>query len=266
MEYIQLNNGIKIPSIGFGVYQIPLLMTKQCVLDALAIGYRHIDTARNYGNEREVGEALIDSGISRAEIFLTTKIYGADSYRQACQYIDEALNKLQTKYIDLMLFHWPSGNITETYRAMEDYYKAGKLKAIGLSNFFIHDFNTVISSCTIIPMVNQVEAHIFHQRKVFQKDMNQYGIKLEAWSPLACGKNNIFGNLILEKIAKSHRKSTAQVALRFLNQKGIAIIPKSIHKDRIKENWEIFDFELTNDEMKEIELLDCDCSLFSWYE
>ena len=244
MEYIQLNNGIKMPSIGFGVYQIPLLMTKQCVLDALAIGYRHIDTARNYGNEREVGEALIDSGISRAEIFLTTKIYGADSYRQACQYIDEALNKLQTKYIDLMLFHWPSGNITETYRAMEDYYKAGKLKAIGLSNFFIHDFNTVISSCTIIPMVNQVEA----------------------WSPLACGKNNIFGNLILEKIAKSHRKSTAQVALRFLNQKGIAIIPKSIHKDRIKENWEIFDFELTNDEMKEIELLDCDCSLFSWYE
>lgn len=165
-----------------------------------------------------------------------------------------------------MLFHWPSGNITETYRAMEDYYKAGKLKAIGLSNFFIHDFNTVISSCTIIPMVNQVEAHIFHQRKVFQKDMNQYGIKLEAWSPLACGKNNIFGNLILEKIAKSHRKSTAQVALRFLNQKGIAIIPKSIHKDRIKENWEIIDFELTNDEMKEIELLDCDCSLFSWYE
>ena len=115
-------------------------------------------------------------------------------------------------------------------------------------------------------MVNQVEAHIFHQRKVFQKDMNQYGIKLEAWSPLACGKNNIFGNLILEKIAKSHRKSTAQVALRFLNQKGIASIPKSIHKDRIKENWEIFDFELTNDEMKEIELLDCDCSLFSWYE
>ena len=215
MEYIQLNNGIKMPSIGFGVYQIPLLMTKQCVLDALAIGYRHIDTARNYGNEREVGEALIDSGISRAEIFLTTKIYGADSYRQACQYIDEALNKLQTKYIDLMLFHWPSGNITETYRALEDYYKAGKL---------------------------------------------------EAWSPLACGKNNIFGNLILEKIAKSHRKSTAQVALRFLNQKGIAIIPKSIHKDRIKENWEIFDFELTNDEMKEIELLDCDCSLFSWYE
>ena len=169
MEYIQLNNGIKMPSIGFGVYQIPLLMTKQCVLDALAIGYRHIDTARNYGNEREVGEALIDSGISRAEIFLTTKIYGADSYRQACQYIDEALNKLQTKYIDLMLFHWPSGNITETYRAMEDYYKAGKLKAIGLSNFFIHDFNTVISSCTIIPMVNQVEAHIFIKEKFFKK-------------------------------------------------------------------------------------------------
>ena len=170
MEYIQLNNGIKMPSIGFGVYQIPLLMTKQCVLRCFNnLGIDILITARNYGNERKVGEALIDSGISRAEIFLTTKIYGADSYRQACQYIDEALNKLQTKYIDLMLFHWPSGNITETYRAMEDYYKAGKLKAIGLSNFFIHDFNTVISSCTIIPMVNQVEAHIFSSKKSFSK-------------------------------------------------------------------------------------------------
>lgn len=266
MELIRLNNGTKIPSVGFGVYQIPKKETEQCVLNALMIGYRHIDTARDYGNEREVGSAILKSGIPRNKIFLTTKIAGAYSYQKACQSIDEALEKLQTDYIDLLLFHWPSGNINETYRAMEDYYKQGKLKAIGVSNFFGDNFNKIIQKCTVIPMINQVEAHIFHQRKELQKEMEQYSILLEAWSPLACGKNNIFHNTTLERIAQVHHKSIAQVALKFLNQKGIIIIPKSIHIERMKENLDILNFRLSDNEMKEIELLDKNQSLFGWYE
>lgn len=266
MECILLNNGKKIPSFGFGVYQIPIRQTEQSVLEALMIGYRHIDTARDYGNEREVGNAVLKSGIARDEIFLTTKISGSHSYKGACQSIDEALKKLQTDYIDLLLFHWPSGNISETYRAMEDYYKQGKLKAIGLSNFFGDNFDLVIKMCTVPPTINQVEAHVFHQRKELQKEMEKFNIKLEAWSPLACGKNNIFHNTTLEKIAQTHHRTIAQVALKFLNQKGIIIIPKSTHIERMKENLDILNFRLLDNEMKEIELLDKEQSLFGWYE
>lgn len=265
MEYEILNNGIKIPRIGFGVYQVSSNSAEKCVIDALTVGYRHIDTARNYGNEREVGNAIKKCEISRNEIFLTTKIYGAYSYKEACRYIDEALNKLQTEYIDLLLFHWPSGNIMETYRAMEDYYKEGKLKAIGLSNFYRKDFEEIINNCKITPMVNQVEAHVFMQQKYLKEEMDKYNIKLEAWSPLACGKNNIFKNKVLKTIADSHKKSTAQIALRFLYQKDILIIPKTVHIERMKENLNILDFQLTNDEIKEIEMLNTEKSLFGWY-
>ncbi|WP_238902470.1 aldo/keto reductase [Clostridium sp. YIM B02506] len=265
MEYEILNNGIKIPRIGFGVYQVSSNIAERCVIDALSSGYRHIDTARNYDNEREVGNAIKKCGITREEIFLTTKIYGAYSYREACGYIDEALNKLQTDYIDLLLFHWPSGNIVETYRAMEDYYKAGKLKAIGLSNFYGKDFKKIISNCEITPMVNQVEAHVFMQQKHFKEEMDKYNIRLEAWSPLACGKNNIFNNKILKIIADNHNKSVAQVALRFLYQKDILIIPKTVNIQRMKENLDILDFELSHNEVKEIEKLDTEKSLFGWY-
>lgn len=265
MEYATLNNGVKIPTIGFGVYQIPAKETKKCVLNALEVGYRHIDTARNYGNEKQVGEAIKECEILRDKIFITTKIYGAYSYKEACQYIEEALEKLQTEYIDLLLFHWPSGNLLETYRAMEDYYKKGKLKAIGLSNFYGNDFRTIIGNCTILPVINQVEVHVFMQQNNFKEKMSQYNIKLEAWSPLACGKNNIFDNELLNNIAKQHNKSAAQIALKFLNQKDIIIIPKSVHINRMEENINILDFELTQEEMIEIERLDTHRSLFGWY-
>lgn len=266
MKDVTLNNGVVMPSVGFGVYQIPSRQTKNCVLDALKVGYRHIDTARNYGNEQEVGQAIKASGLKREEIFLTTKIYGAYSYLEACQYIDDALKKLQVDYLDLLLFHWPSGNLIETYRAMEDYYKQGKIKALGLSNFFGSDFKSIINNCRIMPAVNQVEAHVFHQRKAMLQEMKQYGICLEAWSPLACGKHNIFNQPVLKTIATTHQKSIAQIALKFLNQKGIVVIPKSTHLNRIKENVDIFDFKLTDEEIKAIEKLDLNRSLFGWYE
>ena len=266
MDHIILNNGVSIPLVGYGVYQIPKHQTKECVINAIKSGYRHIDTARDYGNEKEVGEAIRECGIKRTDLFLTTKIYGAYSYQEACQYIDDALNRLDCEYIDLLLFHWPSGNLTETYRAMEDYYKQGKLKAIGLSNFFDHQLDTILSNCTITPAVNQVETHVFHQRHKFQQRLHHDNIQLEAWSPLACGKHNIFHHPMLQEIADKHHKSISQIALKFLVQRKIIIIPKSIHINRMMENIDIFDFELTQEEMLKIKSLDRNKSLFGWYE
>jgi len=265
MEYDILSNNIKIPKIGFGVYQIEVNKTGECVNNALALGYRHIDTARNYGNEREVGNAIANSKIDRKDIFLTTKISGSYHYEEACLYIEEALSKLKVDYIDLMLFHWPSGNLNNTYQAMEKYYKMGKLKAIGLSNFYGNDLIQILDNCEIKPMVNQVEAHVFFQQRDLKKDMDKLNIKLEAWSPLASGKNNIFLNCTLESIAKKHHKSVAQIALRFLMQKGFIVIPKSQHIERMKENIEILDFSLDDGDIKKIESMELNDSLFGWY-
>lgn len=265
MEYEILNNGIKIPRLGYGVYQISPNIAEKCVLDAFRVGYRHIDTARYYHNEGEVGNAIRNSHIPRNEIFLTTKIYGAHRYEEAARMIDESFHKLKTDYIDLLLFHWPSGNLLETYRAMEDSYHQGKLKAIGLSNFYGKDFRTIVENCEIMPMVNQVEAHVFMQQKHFKEEMDRYDIKLEAWSPLASGKNNIFNHKTLKMIADHHRKSVAQIALRFLYQKDMILIPKTVHIERMKENLALFDFELTHAEVNEIEKLDTGTSLFGWF-
>lgn len=265
MEYAILNNGVKMPMLGYGVYQVPQNITEKCVLDALSVGYRHIDTARNYYNESEVGNAIANSHIPRNEIFLTTKIYGASSYAEALKMIDEALSKLQTDYIDLLLFHWPSGNHLETYRAMEDAYREQKLKAIGLSNFYGKDFKKIMNNCKVKPTVNQVEAHVFMQQRQFKEEMDRYNIKLEAWSPLACGKNDILNNKVLKKVAATHGRSTAQVALRFLAQKDMTVLPKTIRVERMQENFAIFDFELTSAEISEIERLDTGTSLFGWF-
>ena len=265
MDYEQLSNGILMPKVGFGVYQISREDTVSNVVAALDRGYRHIDTARNYGNETEVGTAIRKSGVSRNELFITTKIYGATTYEAACQMIDEALEKLQVDYIDLLLFHWPSGNMVETYRAMEDYYSSGRLKSIGLSNFYRTDFDKIIRSSTIVPMVNQVEAHVFMQQREFQQKMDNHTVKLVAWSPLGSGKNGIFLNKTLRSIGKVHHKTTAQVALRFLLQSGFSIIPKTTHVERMKENLAVFDFQLTDKEMIEIKSLDTEKSLFGWY-
>lgn len=265
MEYAILNNGVKMPMLGYGVYQVSQNIAEKCVLDALSVGYRHIDTARNYHNESEVGNAITNSYVPRDEVFITTKIYGASSYAEALKMIDEALRKLQTDYIDLLLFHWPSGNLVETYRAMESSYREQKLKAIGLSNFYGKDFKKIVDNCEVKPMVNQVEAHVFMQQRQFKEEMDKYNIKLEAWSPLACGKNDILNNKVLKKVAANHSRSTAQVALRFLIQKDMTVLPKTIRVERMKENFAIFDFELTSAEISEIERLDTGTSLFGWF-
>ncbi|CAM2822755.1 aldo/keto reductase [Fructilactobacillus fructivorans] len=263
-ETFTLNNGIKIPQIFFGTYEIPARDTEKSVDQALKDGYPGIDTARDYGNEREVGNAIKNSDIDRDDIFLTTKIESPESYDEATKMIDEALEKLQTDYIDLMLYHWPSGDLTETYRAMEDAVKAGKLKSIGLSNFYGDDLDKILKNATIAPVVDQVETNVFRQQKDFLPVAKKDNLRLEAWSPFARGRNGFFTNETLKKIAQDHNKTVGQVGLRFLIQNGIIVLPRSTKPDRIKSNLDIFNFELSPDEMAEIGKLDTEKSQFGW--
>lgn len=262
MQYIKLNNGVKIPRIGYGVYMVDPSITKQCVSNALKVGYRHIDTSFFYGNEEEVGKAIKESLIPRNEIFLTTKITGAKDYDEACSMIDKALNKLQVDYIDLMLIHWPSGDNLSMYRAMEEYYKQGKLRAIGLSNFYDNELENILKKAKIKPVVNQIETHVFRNQKKMQEYLGKNDIILESWSPLARGENNIFDNKILTQIAKKHGKSVAQVALRYLYERDIILIPRTTNINRMKENIDILDFSLDSDDIRLIDSLDTDKSLF----
>ncbi len=260
---ITLNNGVKIPQIGYGTYQTAPSLTQQAVENALSVGYKHIDTAQCYENEKEVKLALEASGIARDEIFVTTKLWGCYAYNDTINSIDKSLQKLEQ--IDLLLMHEPMGNVKEVYRAMEDAYKKGKVKAIGISNFMPDRFIDLVKHCSVVPAINQVETHVFRQQNALRELEKQYGTIHQAWSPLACGRNNIFNNEILNKIAQKHNKSTAQVALRFLYQQGIIIIPKSMHKQRMIENLEITNFELTAQDIEEIKTLDKGKSLFNWW-
>ena len=262
MEFVKLNNGIKIPQIGYGVYQISEEITKECVLNALKIGYRHIDTAFMYHNEKEVGDAIKSSGIDRNEIFLTTKIVNAKNYDEACQMIERALKTLQVDYIDLLLIHWPAGDNLAMYKAMEDYYFQGKLKAIGLSNFYGDELEIIIKHARVIPMINQIEAHVFNCQLETQKELEKNHIVLEAWSPLAAAKLGIFSNPTLTKIANKYHKTVAQIALRYLYQRNIVIIPRSKNIERMKENFDIFDFSIDVCDIKEIEKLDRKRSIY----
>ena len=264
MEKIILNNKIEMPLIGFGTYQMPAKITEKCVGEALKIGYRKIDTAQCYFNEREVGLAIKNSKIQREKIFVTTKLWGGRGYEDTLQSIEKSLQALDT-YIDLLLIHEPSGNFNEIHRAMEKKYFEGKLKSIGVANFFEENFKKLMRTAEIIPAVNQIETHIFRQQTNMNKFLKNFGTIHESWSPLACGKNNIFGNKILKKIAENHQKTVAQVALRFLTQKNIPVIPKSTHIERMTENFSIFDFELSLEEITEIEKLDEGRSLFNWW-
>ncbi len=263
MNKITLNNGLKIPKIGYGTYQMPPTITQKCVEKALETGYRHIDTAQCYGNEKEVEFAVENSNIPRSEIFITTKLWACSGYNDTLKSIDKSLERL--KEIDLLLMHEPMGNVYEVYRAMEDSYKEGKVKSIGISNFMKDRYIDLIKHCRIIPVINQVETHVFRQQTDLRKAQKQYGTSSEAWSPLACGRNNIFNNEVLSKIAKEYNKTTAQIALRFLYQQDIIIIPKSTHKERMTENLNIWDFELTKDNMNELKTLDKGQSLFGWW-
>lgn len=263
MEYTILNNGVKMPLLGYGVFQIPLEDTKRCVMDAISVGYRSIDTAQGYFNEEGVGEAVTECGVPRSELFLTTKIWISNGgYEKAKASIDASLKKLKTDYIDLMLIHQAFNDYYGSYRAMEEAYKAGKIRAIGISNFMPDRFIDIAEFMQIPPMVNQLEVHAFYQQKQTRKILQKYNTQIMAWSPLAEGKNNLFTNETLVKIGGKYGKTAAQVDLRFLTQSGVVVIPKSIHKERMEENFNIFDFKLTDEEMQEIEALDLSKSQF----
>lgn len=263
MEYTILNNGVKMPLLGYGVFQIPLEDTKRCVMDAISVGYRSIDTAQGYFNEEGVGEAVTECGVPRSELFLTTKIWISNGgYEKAKASIDASLKKLKTDYIDLMLIHQAFNDYYGSYRAMEEAYKAGKIRAIGVSNFMPDRFIDIAEFMQIPPMVNQLEVHAFYQQKQAREILQKYNTQIMAWSPLAEGKNNLFTNETLVKIGEKYGKTAAQVDLRFLTQSGVVVIPKSIHKERMEENFNIFDFKLTDEEIQKIEALDLNKSQF----
>ena len=263
MEYTTLNNGVKMPMLGYGVFQIPGEDTKRCVLDAISVGYRSIDTAQGYFNEEGVGEAISTCGLPRDELFLTTKIWISNGgYEKAKVSIDESLRKLKTDYVDLLLIHQPFNDYYGSYRAMEEAYKAGKLRAIGVSNFMPDRFIDIAGFVEVTPAVNQLETHVFQQQRIAGVVLKKYGTQLMAWSPLAQGKNNLFANETLIAIGAKYGKTAAQVNLRFLIQSGVVVIPKSTHKERMAENFDLFDFRLTEDEMNELKSLDLGKSQF----
>lgn len=263
METVKLHNGVEMPILGYGVYQVTPEECERCVADALSVGYRSIDTAQAYFNEQQVGDAICKSGIAREEIFLTTKVWITNAGEErAARSIDESLRKLQTDYVDLLLIHQPFGDYYGTWRAMEATYKAGQARAIGVSNFYPDRFIDLAEHVEIKPMVNQVETHVFNQQRKAQEIMERYGTRIMSWGPFAEGRNNLFTNPVLVGIGKKYGKSSAQVALRYLIQRDVIVIPKSTHIERMRQNMEVFDFALADDDMAAIAALDGGKSLF----
>ena len=264
MEYVKLNNGIEMPLISFGVYQIPKEDTKRCVLDAIKSGYRGIDTAQSYFNESEIGDAIVECGVPREELFITTKVwidhYG---YEECKASVEESLRKLKTDYLDLCLLHQPFSDYYGAYRALEELYAEGKIKAIGVSNFYPDRLTDIcMFDRKVIPAVNQVEVNPYNAQWFAQENMEKHGVKMEAWAPFGEGRNNLFTNETLVSIGKKYNKSSAQVVLRWLIQRGVIVACKSTHIERMQENINVFDFELTEEDMNSIKTLDTSNSLF----
>lgn len=263
MKYVTLNNGVKMPILGYGVYQVDPQECERCVSDAIETGYRLIDTAQAYCNEEGVGRAVKKSGIKRDEFFIVTKVWISNAgYENAKKSIETSLSKLQTDYIDLLLIHQPFNDYYGTYRAMEEYYEKGLLKAIGVSNFYPDRFIDLSHFVKIKPMVNQMETHIFNQQKKLHEILKENKCQLMSWGPFAEGRNDFFNNTVLKSIGSKYGKTSAQTALRYLIQKNIVVIPKSTHKERMIENINVFDFTLSNEDMAAIEQLDTGNSLF----
>lgn len=263
MQTVKLNNGIEMPILGYGVFLVDPKECERCVTDAINTGYRMIDTAQAYYNEEGVGEAIKKSGIKREEFFLVTKVWITNSGEEkAYESIDESLKKLKTDYVDLILIHQPFGDYYGTYRAMQRAYMEGKARAIGVSNFFPDRYVDLCNFVEIKPMINQMETHVFQQQKVLREYMQKFGTRLMSWSPMARGENNFFNNEILKSIGAKYGKTAAQTALRFLTQEGVIVIPKSTHKERMAENFNIFDFELSKEDMEILKNLDKGESLF----
>lgn len=263
MEFATLNNGVWMPMLGYGVYQVSNEECERCVLDAISVGYRAIDTAQSYGNEGAVGSAVQKCGVPRDELFLTTKVWISNAgYEAAKDSIDRSLQKLRTDYIDLLLIHQPFGDYYGTYRAMEEAYKAGKLRAIGVSNFYPDRLIDLCQFVEVTPAVNQVETHVFQQQKTAHEYMEKYGVQHESWGPFAEGRKDFFSNPVLTEIGRKYGKSSAQTALRFLLQSNVVVIPKSTHKERMAQNIDVFDFTLSEADMEAIRKLDEGESLF----
>lgn len=263
MEYIILNNGVRMPVLGYGVYQVAKEECERCVAEALDAGYRSIDTAQSYFNEEQVGLAVEASGIAREEIFLTTKVwiehYG---YEEARRSVLKSMEKLRTDYLDLVLLHQPFADYYGAYRALEDLYREGRLRAIGVSNFYPDRLVDLASFCRVKPMVNQIEIHPFCQQEAARQWAQKYGVQTEAWAPFGEGRGGLFENPVLREIGQSHHKTAAQVMLRWHIQRGIAVIPKTTHRERMEENLQVFDFVLSQEEMGRIAALDRDQSSF----
>lgn len=263
MEYVTLNNGIQMPQLGFGVFQIPAEDCQRAVEDAIAVGYRSIDTAASYGNEEAVGRAVAASGVARSDLFITTKLWISDvSYEGAKRGFDASLERLGLDYIDLFLIHQPFGDVHGAWRAMEELYEQGVVRAIGTANFLPDRLADLMAFHEVPPAVNQVEANVFHQQRDAQAYMDERGVSMEGWAPFAEGKGGLFHNELLGEIATAHDKTIAQVVLRWLVQRGIVCIPKSVRRERMVENLDVFDFALTDDEMARIATLDTHASCF----
>ena len=263
MKYVTLNNGVKMPILGYGVYQVEPDECERCVSDAIETGYRLIDTAQAYCNEEGVGRAVKKSGIKRDEFFIVTKVWISNAgYENAKKSIETSLSKLQTDYIDLLLIHQPFNDYYGTYRAMEEFYEKGVLKSIGVSNFYPDRFMDFSNFVKVKPMVNQMETHIFNQQKKLHEILKENKCQLMSWGPFAEGRNDFFNNTVLKSIGSKYGKTSAQTALRYLIQKNIVVIPKSTHKERMIENINVFDFSLSNDDMAALEKLDTENSLF----
>jgi 2,5-diketo-D-gluconate reductase A len=263
MQYITLSNGVKMPQLGYGVYQVTKEECERCVSDALEVGYRAIDTAQSYFNEAEVGEAIAKSDIDRKEIFLTTKVwiehYGYDAAKKS---VLQSMEKLKTDYIDLVLLHQPFADYYGAYRALEDLYEEGRLRAIGVSNFYPDRLVDLASFARIKPMVNQIETHPLNQQIEAHKWLEKYNVIHEAWAPFGEGRGNMFSNPVLQAIGEKYGKTTAQVILRWQLQRNIVVIPKSTHKERMAQNLDVFDFTLSNEDMQAIAALDTKTSSF----
>lgn len=263
MEFVTLNNGVKMPKLGYGVYQVDASETERCVADAIAVGYRSIDTAQAYNNEESVGEAVAKSGLARDELFITTKVWISNAgYEKAKASIEESLKKLKTDYIDLLLIHQPFNDYYGTYHAMEEAYKEGKVRAIGVSNFYPDRLIDICKFSEVIPAVNQVETHVFQQQTKAHEIMKKYGVQHESWGSFAEGRKDFFNNQVLTEIGAKYGKSAAQTALRFLMQSDVVVIPKSVHRERMIQNFEVFDFALSDIDMEAIRKLDEGESLF----
>lgn len=263
MEFVTLNNGIKMPVLGYGVYQVTNEECEKCVLDAISVGYRSIDTAQAYGNEEAVGNAVKKCEVPRDQLFLTTKVWITNGgYEKAKASLKESLKKLQSDYIDLVLIHQPFNDYYGTYRAMEEAYKEGWIRAIGVSNFYPDRLVDLCSFVDVKPAINQVETHVFQQQKKAHDYMEKYGVQHQSWGPFAEGRKDFFSNSTLTEIGQKYGKSSAQVALRFLIQSDVVVIPKSVHKERMEQNFDVFDFTLDNVDMEAIRKLDDGESLF----